>query len=149
MGVLSGFVSVIGASLLNLVRRIGAGVLNAWAPILRSEGAHLYVDCKTIFIAAVAHADDAVNATEYPDFWDRMQARIKAAYNYASPLLQKALADEGAEIGAGAKITAINAAYTAVRGGEFTDAQIAEIRAAFAKASPPVIAIVPPVPATQ
>jgi len=101
-----------GSWIIGILRWLGPGILRAWANVLVSDLGQFYAKNKDLFLDAVKEAETAVTADEYPDAWERREAKLKTVWKIVAPILQ----EEAKEIPSRLIYGAIEAAVAEVKG---------------------------------
>jgi hypothetical protein len=78
-----------------------------------SDLGKFYAENKEIFLNAAREAEETVTAEEYPDPWERREAKIKYVWKIVAP----ALAEQGRSITSRLIYGAIEAAVAEMKGG--------------------------------
>lgn len=101
-----------GSWIVGILRWLGPAILRAWANVLLSDLGRFYSENKDLFLNAVREAELAITAEQYPDAWERREAKLKYVWKIVSPVL----AQEARDIPARLIYGAIEAAVAEVKG---------------------------------
>jgi len=101
-----------GSWIIGILRWLGPVILRAWANVLVSDLGGFYAKNKDLFLNAVGEAETAITAEEYPDAWERREAKLKYVWKVVAPIL----AQEAKEIPSRLIYGAIEAAVAEVKG---------------------------------
>ena len=101
-----------GSWIIGILRWLGPAILRAWANVLVSDLGQFYARNKDLFLNAVNEAERAVTAEEYPDAWERREAKLKYVWKIVAPIL----AQEAKAIPSRLIYGAIEAAVAEVKG---------------------------------